>query len=177
MRFRSGDSSWIIGNLSAHPHDAGVEVIRPRGFSMNSRERVQAVLTGKTPDRVPVCLHNSHLAAAQAGISMAQYRQDPQAIAKAHLLALEMHCQDSLYLTIDTALLAEAMGAESEQCGNEPARVVAPAISEPRGSRSPESGRSRGRWPNPSLGGSNTNRRRTGGRGSCHSSGRRPGHF
>ncbi len=95
---------------------------------MNSRERVQAVLTGKIPDRVPVCLHNSHLAAAQAGISMAQYRQDPRAIAKAHLLALEMHGQDSLYLTIDTALLAEAMGAKSQQCDNEPAKVVAPAI-------------------------------------------------
>jgi MtaA/CmuA family methyltransferase len=95
---------------------------------MNGRERVQAVLAGKVPDRVPVCLHNSHMAAAQAGISMAQYRKDPQAIAKAHLLALEMHGQDSLYLTIDTALLAEAMGAKSEHCDNEPARVVAPAI-------------------------------------------------
>src|SRR5271157_5461246 len=95
---------------------------------MNGRERVQAVLAGKVPDRVPVCLHNSHMAAAQAGICMAQYRKDPQAIAKAHLLALEMHGQDSLYLTIDTALLAEAMGAKSEHCDNEPARVVAPAI-------------------------------------------------
>ena len=60
---------------------------------------------------------------------MAQYRRDPQAIAKAHLLALERQGQDSLYLTIDTALLAEAMGAKSEQCDNEPAKVVAPAIS------------------------------------------------
>ena len=95
---------------------------------MNSRERVQAVLAGKVPDRVPVCLHNSHMAAAEAGISMAQYRQDPQAVAKAHLTALEKHGQDSLYLTIDTALLAEAMGAEAEYRDNEPAKVVAPAI-------------------------------------------------
>ena len=93
---------------------------------MNSRERVQAVLAGRIPDRVPVCLHNSHLAAAQAGISMAQYRKDPQAIAKAHLLALEMYGQDSLYLTIDTALLAEAMGAKSEQCDNEPGAALSP---------------------------------------------------
>ena len=52
---------------------------------MNSRERVQAVLAGEVPDRAPVCLHNSHLAAAQAGISMSQYRKDPMAIAQAHL--------------------------------------------------------------------------------------------
>jgi len=95
---------------------------------MNSRERVQAVLAGEIPDRAPVCLHNSHLASAQAGIGMAQYRRDPKAIAQAHLLALERYGQDSLYLTIDTALLAEAMGSKSEYRDNDPARVVAPAI-------------------------------------------------
>jgi uroporphyrinogen-III decarboxylase len=95
---------------------------------MNSRERVQAVLGGEVPDRAPVCLHNSHLAAAQAGISMARYRRNPKAIAQAHLLALERYGQDSLYVTIDTALLAEAMGAKSEYRDNEPARVVVPAI-------------------------------------------------
>jgi len=77
---------------------------------MNSREGVQAVLAGEVPDQAPVCLHNSHLAASQAGISMARYRKNPKAIAQAHLRALERYGQDSLYLTIDTALLAEATG-------------------------------------------------------------------
>jgi uroporphyrinogen-III decarboxylase len=49
-------------------------------------------------------------------------------VAKAHLTALEKYGQDSLYLTIDTALLPEAMGAEAEHSGNQPRKVVAPAI-------------------------------------------------
>jgi len=95
---------------------------------MNSLERVQAVLAGQIPDRVPVCLHNFMLAAREAGIPMENYRTDPEAIAGAHLDALEKYGHDCILIDLDTTMLAEAMGATSECAPNEPGRIVAPAI-------------------------------------------------
>lgn len=95
---------------------------------MNSLERVQAVLAGRIPDRVPVCLHNFMLAAREAGISIRQYRSDPEAIAKVHLTAVERYGYDCMMIDTDTTMLAEAMGAKSACAPNEPGRIVAPAI-------------------------------------------------
>lgn len=95
---------------------------------MNSLERVQAVLAGGIPDRVPVCLHNFMIAAREAGITMAKYRLEPEAIAKAHLTAVEKYGHDCIMVDTDTTMLAEAMGAKSECAPNEPGRIVAPAI-------------------------------------------------
>lgn len=95
---------------------------------MNSLERVQAVIQGKTPDRVPVCLHNFMMAAREAGIRMEKYREDPEAIAKAHLDALEKYGHDCILIDTDTTMLAEAMGAKSECAPDEPGRIVAPAL-------------------------------------------------
>ena len=95
---------------------------------MNSLQRVKAVLAGQIPDRVPVCLHNFMLAAREAGIPMEKYRSDPEAIACAHLTALEKYGHDCLLIDTDTTMLAEAMGATSECAPNEPGRIVAPAI-------------------------------------------------
>ena len=95
---------------------------------MNSLERVKAVLAGQIPDRVPVCLHNFMLAAREAGIPMEEYRSNPQAMARAHLAALDKYGHDCILIDTDTTMLAEAMGATSECAPNEPGRIVAPAI-------------------------------------------------
>ncbi len=95
---------------------------------MNSLERVQAVITGKTPDRLPVCLHNFMMAAREARIPMERYRVDPRAIAQAHLQAWEKYGHDCLLIDTDTTLLAEAMGAQAECAPDEPGRIVRPAI-------------------------------------------------
>lgn len=95
---------------------------------MNSLERVRAVLAGRIPDRVPVCLHNFMLAAREAGIPMEEYRSDPEAIARAHLAAYDKYGHDCILIDTDTTMLAEAMGAVSECAPNEPGRIVAPAI-------------------------------------------------
>jgi uroporphyrinogen decarboxylase len=95
---------------------------------MNSLERVNAVIHGKSPDRVPVCLHNFMMAAREAGIHLEKYRADPEAIAKAHLDALEKYGHDCILIDTDTTMLAEAMGAKSECAPDEPGRIVAPAI-------------------------------------------------
>ena len=85
---------------------------------MNSRERVQAALAGEVPDRAPVCLHNSHLAAAQAGISMSQYRKDPMAIAQAHLQLAAEGIFTVVHTCGDTAKILESL-AEYDCCGFE----------------------------------------------------------
>jgi uroporphyrinogen decarboxylase len=95
---------------------------------MNSLERVRAVITGRLPDRIPVCLHNFMMAAREAGIPMEKYRVDPEAIAQAHLQAWEEYGHDCLLIDTDTTMLAEAMGAKSECAPDEPGRIVEPAI-------------------------------------------------
>jgi len=96
---------------------------------MNSLERVQTVLAGGVPDRVPVCLHNFMLATREAGVRMEDYRMDPEAIARTHLHAVEKYGYDCVLIDTDTTLLAEAMGAKSECAPGEPGRIVKPAIS------------------------------------------------
>jgi uroporphyrinogen decarboxylase len=94
---------------------------------MNSLERVKTVLRGQIPDRVPACLHNFMMAAREAGISMERYRADPNAIAQAHLAALEKYGHDCILVDTDTTMLAEAMGAKSACAPDEPGRIVVPA--------------------------------------------------
>jgi len=95
---------------------------------MNAYERVQAVIEGKIPDRVPVCLHNFLLASREAGVRMEQYRTEPEAIARVHLQAVEKYGHDCILLDLDTTLLAEAMGARSDATPDEPGHIAAPAI-------------------------------------------------
>lgn len=96
--------------------------------AMNSLQRVQAVLQGEIPDRVPVCLHNFMMAAREAAIGMERYRTDPEAIARAHLMAVEKYKYDCILIDTDTTMLAEAMGAKSKCAPDEPGRIVTPAI-------------------------------------------------
>lgn len=59
---------------------------------------------------------------------MGEYRTAPRAIARAHLAAVEKYGYDCILIDLDTTMLAEAMGARSECAGDEPDRIVAPAI-------------------------------------------------
>lgn len=95
---------------------------------MNSLERVRTVLAGGIPDRVPVCLHNFMLAAREAGVSMEEYRVNPQAIVRVHLEAVEKYGHDCIMVETDTTMLAEATGARSKCAPHEPGRIVEPAI-------------------------------------------------
>jgi uroporphyrinogen decarboxylase len=68
------------------------------------------------------------MAAYEAGIPLEKYRRSPEAIACAHLRAVEKYCYDCILLDTDTTMLAEAMGATSVCAPNEPGRIVAPVI-------------------------------------------------
>ena len=95
---------------------------------MNSLERVETVLRGETPDRVPVCLHNFWLAAKEAGVPLQTYLTQPEAAARVHLRAVEMYGYDCILIDLDTTMLAEAMGAQRDCTPDEPGHIAAPAI-------------------------------------------------
>ncbi len=95
---------------------------------MNSRQRFEAVIQGKIPDRVPVCLHNFLMATREADIPLEQYLVDPEAAAKVHLHALEKYGYDCILVDLDTTMLAEAMGAKRDSTPGETGHIAAPAI-------------------------------------------------
>ncbi len=95
---------------------------------MNSLQRTQAVMAGRIPDRVPICLHNFLMAAKEAGVPLRDYLEKPEAAAKTHLTAVEKYGYDCILIDLDTTMLAEAMGAKRDCTPNEPGHIAAPAI-------------------------------------------------
>jgi len=95
---------------------------------MTGYERIECVLSGKTPDKQPVMLHNFMLAAREEGLSMRQFREDPILAANAFIHAAEKYDLDGILIDIDTATLAGAVGAGVDFPENEPARIRKPAI-------------------------------------------------
>jgi MtaA/CmuA family methyltransferase len=95
---------------------------------MNSKQRVETVLRGGIPDRVPVCLHNFLLASKEAGIPLERYLSDPVMTARAHLHALKKYGHDCILVDLDTTLLAEAMGAVRNHTPGAPGHICGPAI-------------------------------------------------
>ena len=51
---------------------------------MTGKQRIEAVLRGERPDRVPVMLHNFLMAAREAGYTQRQYREDPRTSRSPH---------------------------------------------------------------------------------------------
>jgi uroporphyrinogen decarboxylase len=94
--------------------------MRP-GDDMNGRERTAAAVRGERPDRVPVMLHNFMHAAREAGLTLRQYRESPEAIAGAFARAVESYGYDAVLVDVDTATLAGALGVPVELPEDEPA--------------------------------------------------------
>lgn len=95
---------------------------------MTSKQRVETVLRGGIPDRVPVCLHNFLMAAKEAGIPLERHLSDPEATARAHLHAQAKYGYDCILVDLDTTLLAEAMGALRDHTPGAPGHIAGPAI-------------------------------------------------
>jgi uroporphyrinogen decarboxylase len=90
---------------------------------MNGRERIAYALRGEWPDTVPVMLHNFMMAARESGITMHQFRSDPEALAKSFVSAVERYGYDGIMVDVDTVTLACAVGVPVDFPENEPARV------------------------------------------------------
>ena len=93
---------------------------------MNGYERINAALKGIMPDRRPVMLHNFMLAAKEAGYTMKQYRESPEAAADCHIRFVEKYGVDGILFDVDTALLADSAGVPVDFPENDPARTHDP---------------------------------------------------
>jgi MtaA/CmuA family methyltransferase len=89
---------------------------------MNGYERIQAALKGKKTDKTPIMLHNFMMAAKEAGVSMAGFRDNPQSIADVFIQSIEKYGFDGILIDIDTVTLAGAVGVPVDFPELEPAR-------------------------------------------------------
>ncbi|MBT3199534.1 MAG: hypothetical protein HN350_06415 [Phycisphaerales bacterium] len=88
---------------------------------MTGLERILAALKGEPTDTVPIMLHNFMMAARQAGLTQAEYRSDPNNIARAFIESMERYQFDGILVDVDTATLAGAVGAPVEYLPDDPA--------------------------------------------------------
>lgn len=95
---------------------------------MTGRERILAAFRGEEPDTAPILLHNFMMAAREAGISMREFRERPEAIARAFIQAVERYGYDGILVDVDTATLAAAAGVPVDTPADEPARVCGPLL-------------------------------------------------
>lgn len=95
---------------------------------MNGRQRTLAAICGEPHDRTPVSQHNFWFAARRAGLSMHEFRSDPDKAAQALADAAYDLGYDCIVIDFDTCTLAEAMGVGVEFPDDEPARGVRPAV-------------------------------------------------
>lgn len=73
-------------------------------------------------------LHNFMMAARRAGYTMRQFRQNPEAVARSFIRAVEEFDYDGILLDIDTATLAGAVGVPLDLPEDLPARVNGPRL-------------------------------------------------
>lgn len=78
---------------------------------MTSLERVQAVLNGQMPDRLPVIPQGFMFSAKTAGYDIGQINRSPAKMAESHLHCQEKYGYDGCIIDVDDATLAEACGA------------------------------------------------------------------
>ncbi len=95
---------------------------------MNSLERVQAVMAGQIPDRVPICLLGFMNAPRFAGMSMREYCLSGTRMAEAQLAYWEEFRHDVIDVESGIAAMAQAVGCAVEYPEDEPPWVVEPAI-------------------------------------------------
>jgi len=69
-------------------------------------------------------LHNFMMAAREAGFTMKQYRESPEAIARSFILAVEKYGYDGILVDVDTATLAGALGVPVDFPEDLPARLA-----------------------------------------------------
>lgn len=88
---------------------------------MNGYERIQAAIKGEKPDTTPIMLHNFMMAAKQAGVSMAQFRESPQVMADVFIQSVNKYKFDGVLVDLDTVTLAGAVGVPVDFSEHEPA--------------------------------------------------------
>jgi uroporphyrinogen decarboxylase len=96
--------------------------------SLSSVERVEIVLQGGIPDRVPVDLHNFLMVAQASGIPYPQFLQSGEAMAAGHIAAWQEFGHDVVLLENGTTALAEACGCQVEYLADSAPVLIKPVI-------------------------------------------------
>lgn len=96
--------------------------------NLTSIERVETVLRGGIPDRVPVDLHNFMVTAQASGMPFPEFFQDGEAMAEGQIQAWREFGHDVLLVENGTAALAEACGVEVEYMADSAPVAHGPAI-------------------------------------------------
>ena len=94
----------------------------------NSIERVETVLQGGIPDRVPVDLHNFLMVAQASGLAFPEFMQSGEAMAEGHIKAWREYGHDLVILENGTVALAQACGCQVEYIAGSAPVHIAPAI-------------------------------------------------
>lgn len=89
---------------------------------MNGRKRISAALKGEWPDKTPIMLHNFMMAAREAGVSMKQFREDPETMARVFGESMERYDLDGIMVDVDTVTLSGAVGVEVDLPEDNPGR-------------------------------------------------------
>ena len=95
---------------------------------MSSIERVETVLAGGIPDRVPVDLHDFMVAARASGASFADHFRSSEAMAEGHIASWRRFGHDVVLVESGTASLAEACGVGVEYLADSAPVSFTPAI-------------------------------------------------
>jgi uroporphyrinogen decarboxylase len=96
---------------------------------MTSLERVERVLSGGIPDRVPTSLHNFLVSAQDSGLSFDEYLQSGEAMAEGGTKAWQEFGQDLVILENGTMALAQACGSEVEYPASSAPALIKPVLS------------------------------------------------
>lgn len=94
----------------------------------NSIERVEIVLRGGIPDRVPVDLHNFLMVAQASGLPFPEFMQSGEAMADGHIKAWREYGHDLMILENGTVALAQACGCQVEYIAGSAPVHIGPAI-------------------------------------------------
>jgi uroporphyrinogen decarboxylase len=122
----SGDSRIFLKPFNGSKKPCAIN--RIGGESMNSVERVQKVLSGEVPDRVPVALHNYLMACRLAGGRFDRLLADGEALAEAQLNAWRQFGHDVIMLENGVCAEAAAMGCVIRYPADGPPHVEEPFI-------------------------------------------------
>ncbi|MGI6677655.1 MAG: uroporphyrinogen decarboxylase family protein [Dehalobacterium sp.] len=90
---------------------------------MTPLERSQAMARGESFDRIPCCPSLGEQPARLIGVTVSQYLNDPQIMARAQIVAFKMYGQDGVGVGPDQFGLAEALGARIKYSADHPPQV------------------------------------------------------
>lgn len=88
-----------------------------------SLERVQAVLNGEIPDKLPIVPQCFMLAVETAGMKISDVNKNGKKMAQAHIISQEKYGYDGCVIDFDDATIAESVGAKVILRDDEPAIV------------------------------------------------------